>query len=268
MESEIGLLKKFAVRVGGGISLKSIRFLPLEQESPAVRLMSALMRSDRETARSILATSDSSSWNEDFCNSVVQDRLASLIYRQIFELGLQEEFAQPSQALNLPSQLDFIKAMVVQESADFARMDSQFSYLLQNLGELRDEVVWEKGIVLSRSLYARPEFRVSGDFDLIVGQQSSQSLTAVLEKLDFKRLLDDPGHWRQLGAGPVESIEDLLLVPTPEFIPCSVLSLDKENWPMIEIKFDPLDHGLVMKEHERFYSETALHLWNGHQYRA
>ncbi len=173
---------------------------------------------------------------------------------------------QPLTLSNGQSLLDALRQSSIEASLRYQRHDKQFLTLLESLQELADHLVWLKGTTFSRTLYDIAEHRVSLDFDVAVAEGSAQAVLDRLEQSGFTPNWTEPGYCHQVGVGPVGALADLFLRPNPEFEGCHNLTLEKTGWPAIELKFNPLDTGLRMKEESRFFADAEKISWAGHTF--
>lgn len=259
------LPRNLLVRGGHGASKCLIFLKPLDQESADQRMMQALLRGDRASADEICQKwqkSDDQKSLEKFCLQVTWGNLPALIYEQCMQADLSQSFAAVKIKDNL-SLLDFLRersAAALIESRDFSQ---RFAELLGVLGDISDHVIWLKGSSLSRLLYERPEQRLSVDFDLLVDQSVKEIVLEKLTAAGFSAIWDQPGFCHQSYVGPTGSLDALFLVPNKECEGCHNLTLTKRGWPYIELKFNPLDTGLKMKEQERFFQDRLQSSWKG-----
>lgn len=152
------------------------------------------------------------------------------------------------------------------ETAGFNQSERQFKSLAELLRKYEDQVVWLKGTALSRTVYSRPEFRSSSDFDLIAPLELIQPLCELLIKDGYQRITDSPALCPQLGAGPVLRERDLLLAPTVDLLPVGTFAFKKAMAPIVEIKLDALELGLKANLTHSLFDEALKVEWKGNRF--
>lgn len=142
-------------------------------------------------------------------------------------------------------------------------MNEHFHQMCQLTGK---QVIWIKGQALARCLYEQNQFRISRDLDLLVPPGNEESVLNALVRAGFEPLWQTPGYSPRYGLGPTGSFALLRLNPSKEFVPTINLSLRKQGWPLIELKFDPLDNGLRTRQWQKFLSSWQTVSWQGEQF--
>ncbi|HEY9791906.1 MAG TPA: nucleotidyltransferase family protein [Candidatus Obscuribacterales bacterium] len=259
-ENAFRLTHNYWVRPGYGRSLKLERIGPLWQESAGERLVAALLRGDRDSARAEL----SALRTVELVKACGQHagQIVNLIYDRIWQLGLAEQLAEHS-ASSDTSLFEMLRASTTAASLRSTRYNDIFLRLLDVLEDSKDAVVWIKGPVLARTLYKKPEFRISVDFDFIVKPECAQQILNRLESEHFQPLWDACGHSHPFGTGPVGSLHNISLTPSREYEPFHDITLRRDGWPLVEIKSDPWNRGLKANELDRFFGECEPVLWEG-----
>jgi hypothetical protein len=239
-----------------------------EKDHAEHRLMRALLKSDQGKAKA--AIEDMVGQNvlvDQFCVEVFWGNLPILIYQRICDLQLGPLLTS-LQLSNGEAFLDAMRRRLVSADLEWQQRDKQFQALLEILDDLSQHVIWLKGTSLARTIYAERCERLSLDFDFVVDENFKNDVLRRLEKAEFLPVWNDPGYCHQFGVGPVGSLEQLFLVPANDYEGCHNLTLKKAGWPMIEIKFNPLDNGLRMKELERFFRDAEKVSWRAQTFLA
>lgn len=259
-------LTKFLLRQGGS-SCRFFTLAPLSSLGPAEQLMAAMLSRDllaeqilsRQTGATIVA----------FWELLSQNELAGYVLESIYGLGLESAFRSISVEYDdgLTDVFSLISRQAALESIKFEKFDKMFVKFLDSTAAMKDQIVWLKGIVTSRTYrYGEPTQRLSSDFDCFLEQKYLTELNSILLVDDFHVIVGDNGFCNQLGVGPVCSLHDLFLVPDEELVPSAVLGYFKNRSPILDIKFNPLDCGLKMIELERFQRDTISVTWRGRQF--
>ncbi len=233
------------------------RLRPLAQSSADDRFISALLTKDRQKALSIMASPEFEPVIASLQAKVTSQNLVALVYERLWSLDLIEAL-EPFKLTNQESLASLIRQEAALAVSGFAALDERFHQLVD---WLQDDVIWIKGPVLARTLYERPQFRHSRDFDLVIRPDRVASVLAKLKANGFTPIWDEAGISPQFGVGPTGSLESLAILPSREYCPCSNLSLTKDGWPYVELKCDPLDTGLKMKELQRFFADCQSVPW-------
>jgi hypothetical protein len=237
---------------------KRLKFLqPLSNESSDQRLMAAILRGDKDVAMMICRQwrqSKTSSSLERFCLEVTWGNLPVLIYERCLFIGLAESLAEVMVKDDL-SLLDFLRERAAAGVVESKNFSQRFEQLLVLVSDLANELIWLKGTSLSRLIYQRPEQRLSFDFDLLVSDKAKTTVFDRLIAAGFSAIWDQPGFCHQIGVGPVDSLQALFLLPNKECEGCHNLTLSRSGYPYVELKFNPLDTGLKMKEQQRFFQD-------------
>lgn len=152
-------------------------------------------------------------------------------------------------------ELEQLTKFARREAADQKMSDKLFSQVLQILKSVSSQIIWIKGTSLSRTIYQGDNQRVAGDFDAVVHSSKFSETHHLLRAHQFIEI-KDPGFCNQLGVGPTESAEQLLLAPHPSLIPNSVTTMFLESWPPIDLKLGPLDRGIQMCDIDKFFEEA------------
>lgn len=258
-------LAKFPVRRGFGRTFKIVRLKPIAEESPSVKLVAALLRKDRESCLSALESEDQDLFSEQMRFDIADVRFCSLLLDRVYEMGMRAMLESDPQRADF---LEFLKYGAIAETAAFDHVQPQFFELLRMLDSYRDRICWPQGIALSRTLYPNPRFRIAADFDILVKPDAAMSLLQLLNLNKFSPIIDTPEFCTRRGSGPISCFEDLFLAPSREYEPCEALAFSRPGWPVIEIKFDPLDNGLRMEELDRFWQEATIIRLNDREFQA
>jgi hypothetical protein len=261
----------------GGSSLHFRHVLPLKQLSPAEQLIAALLRDDAVTARQIIeANRKDPVWHLQILDSVYDDSLFGLIWDRVCAMGLHDLVSEVGKSTEVDvskltkkrhqnwchaSLAATLKQFSLTELLTFENYDQHFVELLDYLNQSGFEVVWYKGLVLARTLYAQPHFRLSSDFDILLKPAELASFIECMSHVGYAPITGDAGFSHQIGVGPTSSVEDFFIAPSQQFVPASVVGLSHEQLPLIDLKFDPLERGIKMVELERFYSDLVRVSW-------
>lgn len=239
-------------------------FRPLEDSAADERLLAAILRKDQAAAHHILQAASTGSWIEKFHIASTSENLPALVYERLLDMGLADAMrnCELSSGRKL---LDVLKQEAEYAAIFFGGVDQRFVQLADLLGE---QVVWIKGSALSRSLYERPQFRSVRDFDLLVRSGQEDSVLQSLQEFGFEPVWDVPGTCARYGVGPVGTLRSMSISPCNKFIQYQNLTLRKSGWPDVELKFDPLDTGLKMKELDRFFVECRRLVWRDRNFLA
>ena len=246
----------------GGFAAKLIRIKQLREAPFSDQLTAALLRQDQERCLELLAMDDSAQAQQELAKICSHSNIAALLFDRCCQLQLESAM----NLIRLPDGMTLLSALKREAAvaiSRFNRLDVLFSDLAHQLQDFGASIVWLKGPVLARSLYAQPYFRLSEDFDIFVSWQSRHAVIERLVRLGFKPILNDPGHCHQLGIGPVETVDELAIAPSLDFEHCHNLAMFKQNTIMLELKFDPLEQGLRMLELPRFEADSQKLSWSG-----
>jgi hypothetical protein len=258
-------LGHYWVRPLFGRSTRLMRFMPLAQAPPYEQLMAAILREDREAALKVLSIPEVNIV-EDFLCWGAAGNLVALVFDRICKLELAKNIDSLSRA-DGTSLLQTLRSYAALACLTYARFDELFLRLLDCLKDHRDDLVWLKGTSLSRTLYGVPHYRLSGDFDILVKSRSCEGVLVQLASLGFRPEWHDPGSCHQSGIGPTGSLKALSLAPSNEYEICHNLTLQQNDYPSIELKFDPWEQGLRAKEIDRFFADSHIVIWREHKFR-
>lgn len=261
-------LTKFLVRKPGS-SLHFSRILTLGNLNIAEQLFAACLRKDAECLASLLYQHHIRTWYRGFCALIRKTEFAGIVFQLAHDPELMENvraaMRRLSGATNASAPLDprvstRLRRLVTRETQKAESLNNQFALILNALAELCDRVVWIKGAALARTLYPRADLRLFSDFDCVVPAEHLNEFVARLrEKLEFRTTVS-PAFSCQIGCGPTSAVADFLLSPEPSLVqPCPislVLPLG-EGTSMIDVKVNPLCHGIQMHELERFYTNSV-----------
>ncbi|GEM_PF-2124712 len=241
------------------------RLKSLAKAAPGDRLVAALLRGDRAGALQVLGAPGSAVFLERLISGGTTERLSALLYERLCQLELAE--AATGQVLSTgASLLDTLRALATRTYTLFATYDELFVKLYDELGEFQKQILWIKGPVLGRTLYAKPHFRFSVDFDLLVEPGAIDRVAERLQSGGFAIDWSDPGECHQLGTGPVGSLADLRISPSAEFEPINNISLQMSGWPHVELKCDPWNRGLKAATTERIFAGAEELVWRGRRF--
>ena len=228
---------------------RSLQQLPVEHQ-----IIAALLRADVSGIESVLRNVRGNA------RAAVLSRLRSIVRHEGFAGRIMRLSA------NLP--LDDLVQMASLEAATYQRMDEEFKRLVHRFERAHLPVVWLKGTSLSRTLYEVPYERASSDFDILARSADVAAVCGVLAEAGYDQILDSPAFCPQLGVGPIAPLEALLAQPSDEATACGVLAFNKQGSAIVEVKVDPLERGLKMKEAERFFRDTVTVQWDEVEFRA
>lgn len=224
------------------------------------KLLASLLRKDKAALQASLA--DAVLFN-DFADELLfqagESGLCGLFYERACELNAKE-FAQ----IRLPNGLnffDYLEIQAKQAAIKAVQFDERFFELRKFLDEELPHMIWIKSTVLARTLYSKLNYRVGIDYDVVVKQEYLPELLKRLKQSGWQPLLGEPGHCHQIGVGPTESLADLFLVPQKELEGCHNLTMTAPGWPHLELKINPLDNGVSMKELDRFFADAVDVQW-------
>lgn len=188
--------------------------------------------------------------------------LSGLFYERVCELGANDLFAD----VGLPdgrNSFRFLESEAKQQAIKAFQFDERFFELRKLLENELSDLIWLKSTVLARTLYTKLNYRVGIDYDVLVNEERLPDVLERLNQAGWMPMLDDPGYCHQLGVGPANKLADLFLVPQNELEGCHNLTMQAPGWPYLELKFNPLDNGVKMKELDRFFSQTVDVQWRG-----
>jgi hypothetical protein len=240
-----------------GFSLKFARLKRCRELTDAEQLFAALLRRDANASRSLLSRI-SETQLQNLITLTDEPQFARLIFERLFELeviGMIPQFVK-----------DRLTELSLKEAAVYKFVNNQIANLAGTLGEFSDDIVWIKGAALAATVYKSTEHRLSRDVDLVVSRSRLRDVVHSLQSCGFKwhRIAAD---CYQIGCGPTEKVEDLLLLPAPDFAPISIMTLYKSNHPEIDIKVNPFDTGWRMRQVRRFFSNSQLVQIKNHKIR-
>jgi len=242
-----------------GASFRTVVVARLADLPPHQRLIAALLRDDGAEAGRLIETSGDR-LADGFCFDPATGALPALLYARLVESRLSESFSR-LRTSDGSDALALIRNAAADASVKHARFNEFLGELLGITAGLR--VLFLKGTVFARSLYDEPQQRLSQDFDLLVAQDEAAVVVERLTTAGFRVEWRDPGHCHQAGVGPSGSLENLSLRPSPLLAPCHNLTLRREGWPYVELKFDPLETGMRMRELDRLFADARAIEWDG-----
>lgn len=266
-----------------GSSTNFHRLNSLSQSALWEQLLCALIRSDVASAKTILEK-DPQEWMLPFLGLIQENALAGLVLDQIFALNLRgcvEALSVVPPDFSGDQIIDGVwyregllknlqRAAGV-ESSRYDDFDDELTFLLDIIDKEapRDfEIVFPKGISLSRTLYAEPHHRLSGDIDCIIKPEHLEIFLKLCSKAGYRPIMRDAALCNQFEVGPTDSQSALFCTPTPDMVPSAVVGLGRKGGYLIDPKFNPLDRGLAFKEIERFRSDLQIVKWRKHVIKA
>ncbi|MBX9879476.1 MAG: nucleotidyltransferase family protein [Candidatus Obscuribacterales bacterium] len=231
------------------------------------KLLASLLRKDRAAMEASLA--DALRFNDfpdELLFQAAESGLCGLFYERACELDAKESLKIP-----LPNGLnffDYLENQAKQAAIKAVQFDERFFELLKFLDEELPHMIWIKSTVLARTLYSKLNYRVGIDYDVVVKQEHMPKLLKRLKQSGWQPLLGEPGHCHQIGVGPTENLADLFLVPQKELEGCHNLTMTAPGWPHLELKINPLDNGVSMKELDRFFADAVDVHWRESVFKA
>lgn len=249
-------LDRFWIRENG-LSSKITKIRLYDQLKPGEQLFACILRNDDVSAAQLLKDPGSRHTFESLIELSSQNQFARLILDRLFDSELLSF---------LPEDLrKELTDLAMQETAFQKIIAKRFTELLCSVSALKQHHLWIKGVSLSRMVYSDINHRNYGDLDLVVRREKLVETIQAIIKLGFV-VHNSPAFCNQIGVGPLSCAADLLLSPHPDLIPTSALSLRKEGWPMIDIKFGPFDRGIQMLELERCFDEAESLISGGERF--
>lgn len=251
----------------GGSNTRLFRLAPVECNPVAIQILCALIKGDKPLVSRLMQT-DPQIWMLFLLGLAQDNALASLLLERVYLLGLKEMISALTCAAAAPDApashgvwtgkdlATNLQRMSALEISRYDQFDNRFVALLDGLSEMLPRILWPKGISLSRTLYSEPFHRTSGDFDCILRREDAAEFVARCSAIKYTPLLGDPGFCNQLEVGPTSSLAELFAAPSPAMVPSAVLGLTRDDWPLIDPKFNPLDRGLACRQPERFYEDS------------
>lgn len=229
--------------------------VPAREDLPASeRLMLAILRTDAEEARRIIDDLAPDAAAAAFVDCCQAHNLVAFLFDCCSRMMLLETLSNLKYK-DRGSCLKLIKRDVGIAIARYERLNATFRQLNQSFLQAGLHPVWIKGPVMARTFYAQPYFRLSNDFDLLLRPDEYRTVVESLIRNGCRPIWDDPGHCHQFGVGPTGSLDKLSISPSAEIERWHNLSLVHPTGLHIEIKSDPLDTGLRMRELERFHND-------------
>lgn len=232
------------------------------------KLLASLLLNDRGSLEQSLK--DGSRFN-DFADELLfqvgESGLVGLFYERACELHAQDIFEQ----VFLPNGLnffDYLERQAKSEAIRSVQFDERFFELQNFLQEELPHMIWIKSTVLVRTLYEKLNYRLGIDFDVVIRKERLPNLLKRLRQAGWQPLLENPGNCHQIGVGPTQNLADLFLVPEEELEGCHNLTMVAPGWPYLELKINPLDNGVQMRELERFFSEAIDIKWRNGVFKA
>ena len=213
----------------------------------AEQLLCAILRKDRNETALLMQRYEESA--ADFCALAEKNRFASLVADHLLEM----DPAGTELARRIFSRLTSAAAS---ELAIELKVCRQMTSLIRVLRTVRDKVIWIRGAALARTVYAQAHFRQFGDFDLVVDKTAFVEVVALLQDAGWSTILV-PEYCHQSGVGPIENAHDLLMAPDDRWVSTSPLTLERSDWPSIDLKLSPVDNGMVLVHPARFFSEAV-----------
>lgn len=246
--------------------------IEIEMTRPAKRitekLLASLLLNDRVGfAQSLKDGARFHDFTEELFFQVSESGLIGLFYERACELNVSDHLQQ----VFLPNNLSFSHYLEQQAKSEAIRavqFDERFFELQKFLHDELPHMIWLKSTVLVRTLYNKLNYRLGIDYDVVVRKERLPNLIKRLRQAGWQPLLDNPGHCHQIGVGPTENLANLFLVPEEDLEGCHNLTMFAPGWPHLELKVNPLDNGIQMKELERFYSEAIDVHWRNSTFKA
>jgi hypothetical protein len=238
---------------------------PLLRDAGAPLLRDAGAPLLRDAGAPLLRGADASLLREALMGCLDEINLSALLYDRVCQMKLNDLVG----AVQHPSGrscLEVLQHDAAFATARFVAMDALFAELAELFRRKNCFAAWLKGTAISRTLYREPQFRLSGDLDMLARWDQRELVMDCLTSVGYRPIWDDSGHCHQLGIGPVGSLEKLACRPAPEMEDCHGLSLTGSNLAIVDLKFDPLETGLRMHELPRFIDECREVVWRNERF--
>jgi hypothetical protein len=251
----------------GGSNTRYYRLSPVECNPIAIRILCALISGNKALVSELLQT-DPKVWMLFLLGVAHDNALASFLLERVYAHGLRDVFStltcdaaveNESASHGVWTGHDLatnLQRMAAIEISRYDEFENRFVALLDALSTMSERILWPKGISLSRTVYSEPFHRTSGDFDCILRKEDAAEFIRCCAAVKYTPVLGDPGFCNQLEVGPTASLPELFAAPSPSMVPSAVLGLARNNWPLIDPKFNPLDRGLACKETDRFFRDS------------
>jgi hypothetical protein len=255
----------------GGSTTAVYRLNPLSRIPLGEQLLCALVRRDKTRATEIMQ-SPAESWMPGFVQLLRENALASFSSCIFNSLQLRDlvgtismstlvDNSESGRLVGKSTLQVVLQRMSAIETSQYDEFDDRFLVLLDHLAPMKNDLLWPKGISLSRTLYEEPFHRWSGDFDCVVPKMDALKFVQLCLSAGYAPVYGDRGFCNQIEVGPTASFDDLFCSPSPQMTPSSVIGMSKRDFPLIDPKFNPLDRGLVCKESERFFADAVTITW-------
>jgi hypothetical protein len=145
-----------------------------------------------------------------------------------------------------------LRRMAATEHQTCLRSAAAFQSALAITASHDGKAVVIKGPAVAATVYSAPHLRHSADLDIVVEAGALPSIFAELESAGFSISRRNSSLCR---AGPLTRVEDIFLQPDSDFVACDALPLSTSDGTNLDLKVDPLELGLQMKETERFFAD-------------
>ena len=225
-----------------------IKLAKLKDLKWSEKLLAALLRSDDE-AKIILLEDRAGESIEDFAQMTSSMHFSGLIMERLAALNLN----------NSPIVQAIAKALsdsVRREYVSYISINKQFLQLRKLLEKYDSDVLWLKGTSLARSVYEKPEHRISNDFDILIPKSLLVQVTETLINGNYKPVMVS-AFCNQLGVGPVDSVADLLIAPDERWLPVSTMTFASGAKTMVDLSVSATNRGLKSPS-ERLILERAV----------
>lgn len=250
-------LTKYWLRYGGNSS-KLFRLDELTKLPPADALLSALLR-ESSAIEDLLKDQNAESVDQ-FVALVKENSLAGYVLSCVYKRKLEDQLKELHSS-STTTLISHLSRQAASEAVLYEQFENRFVKFLKRTAALSNRLIWLKGIVLSRTIYGEPNFRLSSDFDCFIEPKLVNEFHVLLTSQGFTDIAGDSGFCNQSGVGPVTELSDLFLSPSDELIPSGVIGYEKPGWPIVDVKFNPLDRGIRMVEQERFIRNATQVEW-------
>lgn len=229
----------------------------LHNEHPCERLIAATLLGQKakiESALAELVTADLIDWT---VAEISEANLEPLFCDRIRSFGMETAFSEIT-LQDGTRFFDWLARSARRRTVDYDNMNDQFHQLLEELDQVKDHIVWLKGVVLSRTSYESPYHRPSQDFDIVVRSEYAESLLNGLLRAGYHLAWFDnfPREFMTL-----VSLKLVCAGPCTDVEYSNEIQAMKAGASLLEIKFDPLKSGLRMKEIDRFFRECETINW-------
>lgn len=235
---------------GGQAPQRLRRLVRYEHLPPAEQVLWLLLAGSPSMADRVTTTRLTAAQQDALISLINRERLGGYILRGLDDSTLLQRLGQLVNG-------DFENALrrqVYAELGYWERTIGVFASVHKILDGTLSHVVWLKGPGLAATVYPEAHLRQFNDLDIMVLPPAAEDVEEALLKAGF---YSDLSARIQTRAAPSGNVREVCLQPSAHYACADALVFRKPPNAFVELKLDPLDRGLRMRQVDRLLENSA-----------